>query len=103
MTGVAITSLSFAKRDKTAIWFVKGISHHQIHAAIQNSCHSAETVGLPGVKIYVWNLAGESTENTWQKVQEEGMVETARSTFFILSGELSIMLLRMFSILEAQS
>ena len=69
--------------------FVKGISHQsQIHAAIQNSCHSAETVGLPGVKIYVWNLAGESTENTWQKVGGRNGGNSQVNNFFILSGEL---------------
>ena len=79
----------FAKRDKTAVWFVKGISHQsQIHAAIQNSCHSAETVGLPGVKIYVWNLAGEGTENTWQKVGGRNGGNSQVNDLFILSGEL---------------
>ena len=79
----------FAKRDKTAVWFVKGISHQsQIHTAVQNSCYSAETVGLPGVKIYVWNLAGEGAENTWQKVGGRNCGNSQVNNFFILSGEL---------------
>ena len=50
----------FAKGDKTAVRFVKGISNQShVHTAIQNPCHSAQTVGLPGMEIDVWDLAGK--------------------------------------------
>lgn len=40
------------------------------------------------MKIYVWNLAGESTENTWQKVGGRNGGNSQVNDLFILSGEL---------------
>ena len=59
-----------AKRDKTTVRFVKGISYQcQIYTAVQHSCHSAEAVGLPGMEVYIRYLAGKGTENVWQKIR----------------------------------
>ena len=40
------------------------------------------------MKIYVWNLAGEGTENTWQKVGGRNGGNSQVNDLFILSGEL---------------
>ena len=54
--------LILTKWNETAVWLVEGISNEgHIHAAVQNPCHSAKTVRLPGVEVYVRNLAGKGT------------------------------------------
>ena len=80
--------LIFAKRNKTAVRFIKGISHQcKVYTAVQHSCHSAKAVGLPGMEVYVRYLAGKGTENVWQEVRGGNCGNGQVNDLFILSGE----------------